>query len=115
MLGVDALREEDQPLHQKKSVSPSVNRQERGSGSSSPASGLPMKSSDIGVGTNPHEAYAAVLSRPGQPEERTRSRLHAGDARPQQRPHRSDEVRHERNRMAAMALVAEHRIPPPAL
>src|SRR5207247_3658523 len=59
MLRIDALREEDQPLHQKKSVSPSVKRQARGSVSSSPASALPMKWSVVRVGKKPREAYAA--------------------------------------------------------
>ena len=35
--------------------SPSVKRHARGSGSSFPASALPMKCSDLGVGTKPHD------------------------------------------------------------
>src|SRR5207302_8576481 len=60
MIGIDALRTEDESPHQKKSVSPRVKRQARGSGASLPASGLPMKWRDIGVGTKPHERYAAA-------------------------------------------------------
>ena len=56
MIGIDALRDEHEPLHQKKSVSPSVNCQELRSGLSEPASGFPMKSSASGVGTNPSAA-----------------------------------------------------------
>src|SRR6266550_1559939 len=62
---IDALRQEDEPPHQKKSVSPSVTRHARGSVSSLPASAFPMKCSVRGVGTKPQDRYAASSPRAG--------------------------------------------------
>src|SRR5439155_16525719 len=65
MLLVDRLRDEDQAPHQKKSVSPSVNRHARRSVWSSPARAFPMKCSVVRVGKKPALAYVPRCSGAG--------------------------------------------------
>src|SRR3712207_2365782 len=51
-----------------------------------------------------------ALAWAGQREQRTRTRLDAGEAGTEQWPHGADEVGDQRNRLAAVALVTEDRV-----